>query len=285
MAREEVSKNRTSRKSDRNKNVKSMNNARVSKNERIKNEPRNKRKKKGTLKFLFVIFLLAAITTCIYLLLKHQTFNIIAFNLDGTEKYTSDQITEKLGINIGENIFIQTLSADKKKIAEFPYIESVDFDFHLPNVLSIKVVERIPKYFAYDKEKNTFFKIDENGYILEQSKIENKSENELLVYGITFDDEVVLGDKVNEIDMSKIFVFLDVKNEFEKSGINRNITKVNFENSLTTLTLNDKLNVIFPNNDDLTYKMALLGEILKSIGEDAVGTVDLNKTDPTYSSF
>lgn len=285
MAREEVLKNRTSRKSDRNKNVKSLNNARVSKKERVKNEPRNKRKKKGTLKFLFVIFLLAAITTCIYLLLKHQTFNIIAFNLDGTEKYTSDQITEKLGINIGENIFIQTLSADKKKIAEFPYIESVDFDFHLPNVLSIKVVERIPKYFAYDKEKNTFFKIDENGYILEQSKIENKSENELLVYGITFDDEVVLGDKVNEIDMSKIFVFLDVKNEFEKSGINRNITKVNFENSLTTLTLNDKLNVIFPNNDDLTYKMALLGEILKSIGEDAVGTVDLNKTDPTYSSF
>ena len=75
------------------------------------------------------------------------------------------------------------------------------------------------------------------------------------------------------------------KEAFESSNINRNITKVNFENSLTTLTLNDKLNVIFPNNENLKYKLALLSEILKSLGEDAVGVIDLTKTDPTYSSF
>ena len=85
--------------------------------------------------------------------------------------------------------------------------------------------------------------------------------------------------------MSKILVFLKIDDEFLKSKINRKITKVNFENSLTTLTLNDKLNVIFPNSDNLSYKMALLGEILKSIGEDSGGVLDLTQTNPTYSSF
>lgn len=274
MAKQSISKSRTSSKKNVNKNVKQS-----------KTEPRAKRKKKNVAKFLIILFLTAILISCIYLLLNHSTFNIISFNLEGTERYTLDQITEKIGIKAGENIFIQTFSADKEKIVEFPYIETIELEFNLPNILNIKVTERTSKYFAYDKEKNTFFKLDSNGYILEENRIENKSEDELLVYGITFDNEVILGDIVNEIDMSKIQVFLEIKNEFEKAKIDKNITKVNFENSLTTLTLNDKLNVIFPNNDELTYKIALLSEILKSIGEDAVGTVDLTKIDPTYSSF
>lgn len=279
MARENVSRNRTS--SNRNSKGKNTN-TNVKSNQ---NELKAKKKKKSVSKVLVLVFLLGILISCIYLLLKHQTFNIIGFNLEGTEKYTAEEITEKLSIKLGENIFIQTFTCNKEKVAEFPYIETINFDLHLPNVLSIEIVERTPKYFAYDKEKNKFFKLDENGVILEESSVENKTESELLVYGITFDDEVVLGEKINEIDMSKILVFLEIKDEFERSNINRNVTKVNFENSLTTLTLNDKLNVIFPNNDDLTYKMALLSEILKSIGEDAVGSVDLTKTDPTYSSF
>ena len=290
MARSSISKSRTSVKNNKKTNVKKSittgnEHEKVENKIKVKTEPRTKRKKKSTFKFLFIIFVLTLVIISIYLLLKHQKFNIIGYNLEGTEKYTANQITEKVGIKVGENIFLQILSCDKEKIKEFPYIEKVNFDLHLPNVLSINVVERIPKYFAYDKEKNTFFKLDANGYILEESNINVKNDNELLLYGVTFDDEVVLGEKINEIDMSKIIVFLEIKDEFEKSKINRNITKVNFENSLTTLTLNDKLNVVFPNNDNLTYKMALLGEILKSIGEDAVGTVDLTKIDPTYSSF
>lgn len=284
MARKNVSKKRTSSKNIKNRNENTKNN----KSENImtsKNEPRSKRKKRSVLKFIIVVFLLAAVIACIYLLLKSQKFNIASFNLEGTDKYTLEEITEMLGIKQGDNIFIQTIFLDKEKIVEFPYIDTIDLDINLPNVLSIRIVERIPKYFAYDKEKNKFFKLDENGYILEESTIDKKSETELLIYGVTFDDQVILGDKINEIDMSKILVFLEIKEAFEKSILNRSITKVNFENSLTTITLNDKLNVIFPNNDDLKYKIALLGEILKSIGEDAVGVVDLTKINPTYSSF
>lgn len=250
-----------------------------------KSEPRAKRKKKGALKFLLLIILLAILISGIYLLLNHSTFNIVSFNLSGTDRYSVYEIAEKLGIEKGKNIFLEILTCSKEKVKEFPYIEKLDFEIKLPNEINFKVSERISSYFAYDKEKNKYFKLDKNGYILEESTLENKTKDEILMHAITFDDEVILGEKINEIDMSKIQVFLQIKSEFEKSQISKTITKVNFENSLTTLTLNDKLNVIFPNKDELVYKIAFLKEILKSIGEDAGGVVDLTKEKPTYSSF
>ena len=75
------------------------------------------------------------------------------------------------------------------------------------------------------------------------------------------------------------------KVEFKKDEISGKITKVSFENSLTTITINDKLNIIFPNDTDLEYKMVFLKTILKSIAEDSVGVIDMTKTRPTYSSF
>ena len=66
--------------------------------------------------------------------------------------------------------------------------------------------------------------------------------------------------------------------------INGNITKVDFENSLTTITLNDKLNVIFPNDTNLKYKMDFLNSILKKNG-DLQGVIDMTKNDPVFSIF
>lgn len=247
-------------------------------------EPRARKKKRRAFKVLAFVFILTLIIGGGYLLLNHPTFNIESFNISGTQKYSVDEIVQKMGLSKNKNIFLQILNCDRKKVTELPYVEEVKFSIKLPNKVNIKVIERISKYFAFDKEKNKYFRLDEKGHILEEATIDKKTSDELLVIGITFDDDVVLGEKINEIDMSKINIFLDIKEELEKSKINRNITKVNFENSLTTLTLNDKLNVIFPNKDELSYKMAFLNEILKSIGEEATGELDLTQTNPTYSS-
>lgn len=254
-------------------------------NKRSVKTPRETKRKKRILKaFLFLLFTIIIIAGS-YLLLKHPTFDIKSFKLEGTDRYTIDEVTKQLGLITNKNIFIQALKCNKKNLSSLPYIKKINLKFNLPDEIKIEVVERKSKYFAYDKEKHVYYKLDEEGNILEETTIDKKSEDELLIHGITFDNEVILGTKINDIDMSKILVFLKIDDEFLKSKINRNITKVNFENSLTTLTLNDKLNVIFPNSDNLSYKMALLGEILKSIGEDSGGVLDLTQTNPTYSSF
>lgn len=251
--------------------------------ELVKVKRKKMSKKKLTIIFI-IVFLLILITLGV-LAVTLPTFNVESFLIEGSQKYSTDEIVEKSGLKTGENIFIQLFKGVSRNIGELPYVKKVDISIIWPNKLDIKITERECAYFAFDKDTNKFYKIDSEGYILEEGIITEKKSNELLTYGFIFDDEVVLGSKLKDVDISKICIYNNVKAEFDKSGISGSITKVNFENSLTTITLNDKLNVIFPNDTDIEYKMSFFKSILAKIGEDSVGIIDMTKTDPVFSSF
>ncbi|MDD3303629.1 MAG: FtsQ-type POTRA domain-containing protein [Clostridia bacterium] len=246
-----------------------------------------KKKKKGKRAFVVILLFLfiGAIISGIYLLLTLPTFNVKEVELVGTERYAKEEVMTKLDINMDKNIFIQFFSYEKDKIEEFSFLDDVKVTMKLPNKIQIKTSERIPMYLAYDKEKNKFFKIDKDGYILEEGKIEEKTKEQMLLYGVTFADEVVFGEKINEIDYSKIVTYLSIKKEYDKSKIDKEVTKVSFENSLTTLTLDDKLIVKFPNEIDLKYKMNFLKGIIEKLPSESVGVIDMTKSKPIFSSF
>lgn len=251
------------------------------------NKRKIKKKKKGKKAFIIIlIFLIIGILASgCYLLFTSSTFDVSEVELNGTERYTKEEIMSSLDISLGKNIFIEFFSYNKENINKFPYLSDINLNIKLPNKIQLNVSERTSKYLAYDKEKNKFFKIDGEGYILEEGKIEEKTEDEMLVYGITFADEIIFGEKINEIDYSKILTYLNVKKEYEKSGIGMTITKVSFENSLTTLTLDDKLIVKFPNEIELEYKMNFLKGIIEKLPAESVGVIDMTKDKPIFSSF
>ena len=138
---------------------------------------------------------------------------------------------------------------------------------------------------VYDKDNNKYYKLSEDGYILEESNIDKRDNKELLLYGIIFNNQVVLGEKINELDLVKIKLYKKIEVEYIKSGINSVITKVNFENSLTTITLDDKLNVVLPNDTNLKYNINFLKPIIEKLGKDSAGVIDMTKTNPTFSGF
>lgn len=243
-----------------------------------------KKKRKAT-KIIFIFFIIGILISGIYLLLTLENFNLVKVNLNETSKYSKQDIVNKAGIEVGKNIFIEYFKSDKKAVTTLPYVESIKLRLKLPNEININVVERTSKYFAYDKDSGKFFSLSEDGYILEEVDINKKTNDEILITGITFDNDVMLGKKINDIDLSKIDIYKKIEKEFKKDNISGNITKVSFENSLTTITINDKLNIIFPNDTDLEYKMVFLKTILQSIAEYSVGVIDMTKTRPTYSSF
>lgn len=232
---------------------------------------------------LIIVFILLAITCTLMLTLPY--FNVKGFKVNGAKKYSGEEIIQKLELEPGKNIFIEIFSGVGNKLNELPYIKEVKMSIIWPNEVEVKIVERESFFFTFDKDTNKFYKIDEEGYILEESQINQRQETELLTYGFIFDDEVKFGSRLKEVDISKISIYNHIKEQFDKSGINGSITKVNFENSLTTITLNDKLNVIFPNDTDVEYKMIFFKSILDKIGEDSVGVIDMTKTDPVFSSF
>lgn len=286
--RENVSK-KDSRKKENRSDVKNKNVAIVpkKKNEiKLKNIPKEKKSKKTKKKnkVLLVILIFAFLCIGIYLLCTLPYFNINEIVIEGTSKYSVEEITEKGDLKKGRNIFIQLLKGVSKNVTELPYVKNAQVKIKLPDKIEISVKERTPYFIAFDKDTNKFFKIDEEGYILEKADITEK-ENELLTYGFIFDEEVILGSRLKEVDISKIDIYMNIQEEFDNVNINGKITKVNFENSLTTITLNDKLNVIFPNDTDIKYKMSFFKSILEKIGEDSVGVIDMTKTDPVYSIF
>lgn len=251
------------------------------------NKIKIKKKKKGKKAFIIILIFLiiGVLASGCYLLFTSSTFDVSEVELNGTERYTKEEIMSSLDISLGKNIFIEFFSYNKENINKFPYLSDINLNIKLPNKIQLNVSERTSKYLAYDKEKNKFFKIDGEGYILEEGKIEEKTEDEMLVYGITFADEIIFGEKINEIDYSKILTYLNVKKEYDKSGIGMTITKVSFENSLTTLTLDDKLIVKFPNEIELEYKMNFLKGIIEKLPAESVGVIDMTKDKPIFSSF
>lgn len=251
------------------------------------NKRKIKKKKKGKKAFIIILIFLiiGVLSSGCYLLFTSSTFDVSEVELNGTERYTKEEIMSSLDISLGKNIFIEFFSYNKENINKFPYLSDINLNIKLPNKIQLNVSERTSKYLAYDKEKNKFFKIDGEGYILEEGKIEEKTEDEMLVYGITFADEIIFGEKINEIDYSKILTYLNVKKEYDKSGIGMTITKVSFENSLTTLTLDDKLIVKFPNEIELEYKMNFLKGIIEKLPAESVGVIDMTKDKPIFSSF
>ena len=244
-----------------------------------------RKKKKRTSKIIFIFFFIGVLIAVGYLLCTLEAFNLKNINLNETEKYSKEEIVSKAGIEIGKNTFLEFFTSDKKNVSTMPYVESIKLSVKFPNEINIEVIERTGKYYAYDKDKDMFYMLSEDGYILEDANINNKKEDEILLVGITFDNEVMLGKKINDIDLTKLKIFKKIEKEFIDDKINGKITKISFENSLTTITINDKLSVIFPNDTDLEYKMVFLKTILESIPEDSVGIIDMTKTKPTYSSF
>ncbi len=241
---------------------------------------KNKKIKKIVLLTISIILALVIIFSSYYLL-KNPKFNITSISVVNNTKANIDNIIANSNIKLGDNVVKSFFKINKKTILNMPYIEDIKVSINFPSELVIEIIERKSIYYAYDKEKNLYYRLDENGIILELCETLSLKEDELLVNGITFDNEVVINTKINDIDYSKLVIYKNIETEVINTLIDKDITKVNFENSLTKIFLDDKIEVILPNDTNLKYNLNALKEIINNVG-DVQGTIDMTKDDPTF---
>lgn len=249
-----------------------------------KNVKINKQKKTNIRKIITVVvialFVTFVITALIYMF-TNPRFNMSKLKIKGNSIYTIDQIQEKIKVKKGSNIFVITESKILDNLKELPYIGDVKIDRKLPSTITINIIERKPAYLSYNKETAKYVRLSKEGIILEVLDRAEKSQDELLVFGINFDDNLIIGEKIADLEYNKIELYNRIKKEYDKYKISKEITSIKFENNTVSLVLEYNLSVIFEEKD-MSYDMSILGDILKEI-EGKAGTIDMTKPDPIFT--
>ena len=265
---------------------KSSNRQKTNKESILNESSGNDKLKKNSIKTAIVLkitFFIAIILIFIYLLFNLEIFNLVRIEVKGNTKYTDQQIMQNSSLKIGENVFKQLFRSDSNNV-NLSYIAKSRLHYSMPNVIIIDVDAGYPMYMSLDSNTGNYYKIDNEGYLLEQCELESKRD-ELLVEGFTFGDNAKVGEKINEVYIEKLEIYNSIKKEFENFKIEGNITKVNFSNSLTIVTLDDKLNIEFANDSNLSYKVSFLKGIMQKNQNNMEGTIDMSVDNPVYSEY
>lgn len=248
-----------------------------------KDTKQDKKRKVKSITIIKIAFFIALFICVLYLMFNLETFNLTEIKVKGNEKYTQGEIISKSNLRIGDNIFKQLFFSGKNEI-QLAYISKAKFEYSFPNTIVIDVKERYPAYIALDKNTSNYYKIDNEGFLLEKCDLSQKKD-EIIVEGFVFEENVELGKKINEVYIKKLEIYNNIKTLLEKYEIEGNITKVNFSNSLTTISLDDKLKIVFSNDSNLEYKVSFLKGIIQKNGGVVEGTIDMSIENPVYSKY
>ncbi len=250
--------------------------------ENIDYEEEKKKVKKRAIAIVKFSFLLAIIIGIGYLMFTLEVFNLKEIKVKGNDKYTGQEIINKTKLKIGENVFKQLLFTDKS--LDLSYVSSSKYSYEVPNVITIVVKERYPAYLALDKNSKKYYKLDNEGYILEESNLQNATDV-LLIEGLAFENNVKFGEQIDQVYIKKLETYNKIKKLLEKYEIAGEVTMVNFANSLTTVVLDDKLKITFADDSNLEYKVSFLKGIIQKNGGNVEGRIDMSIENPVYSKY
>lgn len=244
----------------------------------------NKAKKKNTKKLIVLLTVVIILLVGIFVtsfLISSPKFSIRKIIVKGSKIYQEEEILENMHTKIGDNIFWLSKEKNLKALQELAYIGDITFDRNLPNVLQVKITDRKSSYLAYNKETAKYLRLTQDGIIIEELDRAEKTDEELLVFGINFDDNPKLGTNIANLEYEKLEFFKIVKEKYNKAELEKEITSVKFEEDKLELILEYNLSVVLEEKE-LDYKISLLDDILAEI-EGQAGTIDMTKPDPVFT--
>lgn len=241
-----------------------------------KRKERQKRARKRRLIASFTFFVVFLLLVGVILSLT-VLFPINKLNISGSKIYTSEQISDACGIDLGDNLFTVSKKDTLNKLKEkLPFIETVEFKRTLPDTLKITVTDA-KKYACYEID-GKFYTVSKGGWVLE--KTSEKAENVFLV--------VANGVKC------KVGESIKFKNQETKQQIELLVEALNQEKvSIDYINVTDNVNLIagvdarfeveFGTENSLDSKIKHLKSMIDNIEETKSGRINLsmwNKQNP-----
>ena len=256
-------------------------------NEKIKKKTNRKHKKKILRVLVYIVLILFMLSLLflfgygVYYFSTSPKYMVSKVEFVNNVIYDTQTLQEVASVPIGENLYKVSQKQIETNLATLPYIEDVIIKKISPDTIRINVKEYVSKYFAYNEETDVYVRLSKNGVVLEQINGEEKSQDELLVFGIAFDDNLQEKSVIAKTEIDKLIFYEKVKNIYDKTQIEKEITNIEFKEKNIILTLDYDINVIL-NDQDLDYDISFLKSILGKI-EGKAGTIDMTKNDPIFT--
>ena len=257
-------KNNKSKKKKKSKpktnNNKNKNNTKKKDKLNVKKDTKKKKKNK-ILSFCIklIIILILCVVALIYLITS-PIFNISRIEIIGNNKITADTYISLSGITIGNNIYDLSKRKIIENIKENPYVDTVEVKRKLPSVVEITVTERTASYML--GILNSYAYINNQGYILE---INEEPINVPLITGYsTREEEIILGNRLNEEDLVKLEMVLKIMDTISVNGITDIVNEIDVsnKNNYTLIFSEEGKTVYLGNGSNLTDR---IGVYLKAI--------------------
>ena len=180
----------------------------------------------------------------------------------GNDKISQEEIIYLSEIKEGENIYKYSKTKLKDKIKSNPYIEDVQVFRILPDTIEIQLKERKASFLLQLEGKYAY--INNQGYILEKS-----TQNIYLpiITGFsTKEENMVEGKQLEEEDLKKLQVVLNIMETANSNQIAELITKIDISDSNNyTLVLETEAKTVYlGNSSNMNMKISYLKGYLQS---------------------
>ena len=242
------------------------------------------RKKKKIKRIIKLITLLMIIIGGIVFALVSPIFNIKEINVQKNEQISSETIISLSQLKIGQNIFKYNSKKVKEEIKANPYVESVNIKRKFPDKIEIIVNERQKNYNV--EFLNGYAYINNQGYILEIS--EQKLELPIIQGISTEEEKIVEGNRLNEQDLSRLEIVIQIMNVCETYELDKKVTKIDIsdKNNYIIHMEEEKKIVYIGDESNLSNKMLYIPTILEeNKGKEGKIYIDKDATNKYKARF
>lgn len=237
---------------------------------------KNNRKKRKKSKAPIILLLLLVLCITAVVLLNTVLFPVEKITVKGESIYTTEEILNASAVNKADKLFaISETKINKLVTTKLPFIKEVKLNKKLPNEITLTVIPDLEK-FSFSHE-NQFVVTSESYKFLEQQA--NQKEGTIVVQGVELVPNGV-GEEITFKDEDKKDSFLSLINYLTKYELT--VVGVDVSNlAQLKATINSGIEVNFGTSKDIDYKVQYLKAALKTIKEDAKGTIDFSGWTPS----
>ena len=262
----------------KNNNPNTSRNNQLSGNERIINRTNQRRKKNRRKKLIIRATLCAIFLIAGVILALTMFFNISEITVTGDTVYSVDDIIEKSGVQIGDNlIFVSKNKINEQIATELPYVGSVKIKRHLPTSLELIITKTDAVYAVVINGYYTL--LDENGKVLEKD-LEYVGEN-IILLNLGEEISAETGKTITTSDEVYLEKLFSVRSTYVECGI-EDITAIDLSDVYDIkLVYQGRITIELgeTNKENLSKKLALGKAALETQNEENMlyrGTINLS---------